>query len=81
LGLSENTKLATIEYLAIHPDFEKDGIHLNHDIAILRTEQEIVWKKTLSPICLPAMEIKDYGETGSNVTVAGWGAPHCPAGN
>jgi hypothetical protein len=80
LGSIDNFKSARIEYLAIHPDFESGG-HLNHDIAILRTEKELEWEETLRPICLPDTEVEEYFATKAcNVTVAGWGNTHCQSG-
>jgi hypothetical protein len=66
----------TIESISVHPDFEKGG-HLNNDIAVLRTSQDMNWGPKLRPICLPGSEHHKSFGVGHSVVVAGWGNTNC----
>lgn len=63
-----------VEQITVHPDYDKDSINKQHDIAIVKLAEDVTFGKYVKPICLPfdelvaEMPIKD-----EEFTVTGWG--------
>merc|ERR1719153_1024260 len=53
-----------------HPNFDS-GTKFNYDFAILTLCEDIVFKKTASPVCLPSQPENDYANVPA--IVSGWG--------
>jgi len=53
-----------------HPNFDS-GTKFNYDFAILTLCEDIVFKKTASPVCLPSQPESDYANVPA--IVSGWG--------
>jgi len=58
--------------LLIHPKhFSGESLNFSYDIALLITEEEIMFNQNVQPVCLP--DAQDMGIESENAISAGWG--------
>ncbi|XP_032518942.2 trypsin-1-like [Danaus plexippus] len=67
--ISASDKNQRLSKIIPHPDYRCKK--KTNDVALLKTEQQLVWTNELRPACLPRAKSSDF--TGKSATVAGWG--------
>ncbi|XP_039431833.1 CLIP domain-containing serine protease B15-like [Culex pipiens pallens] len=63
-----------VEQITVHPDYDKDSINKQHDIAIVKLAEDVTFGKYVKPICLPFDElVAEMPIEDEEFTVTGWG--------
>lgn len=63
-----------VEQITVHPEYNKDSINKQNDIAIIKLAEDVTFSKYVKPICLPFnQDIAGLPVEDEEFTVTGWG--------
>lgn len=75
IGADCNNKVLELgwEDVTPHPEYDPSNVNRYHDIALIRLAQDVDYNDFIRPVCLPLPATKQDINSGTILTVAGWG--------
>lgn len=71
---ADDAKEIDVQKILIHPFYQENSTNQHHDIALLRTTEEIKYTNYIQPLCIPTEKLDAGIVPGKRMSLAGWGA-------
>ena len=71
IEITGTQQFAEIEKIYLHPDYKLD--RGDFDVALIKLFHPLLMTDYVSTVCVPGVDMDPLFDTGTNVTVSGWG--------